>query len=168
MNNKTISFDFDGTIDDHFDGVANPYIEKIRHYVLHFIKLGYDVNIITRRYGPHLSFFGQGSEHEKVWRVAATLGISRDKIFFTNREWKYATIAKINAFMHIDDDDREIYWIERHLPQVVPIYLGESGWENKIICTVEGHDNFKIWFNNKKSAFYKFIKNVRHSKDRNK
>lgn len=152
IKENTISFDFDGTLDHHFgNGDKNPFIKDTRDYVLRLIRRGYDVHIITRRYGPENSQMGLINEHEKVWKVAKELGIPKNNIIFTNRKWKYSFIESIGACMHIDDDDREKYWIERHLPDVKMVWLGDTNWQKDLISKVEEHDAINIWVKNEKN-----------------
>lgn len=145
VKKNVISFDMDGTLDHHFDGAKNPHLKETRDFVFRLIRRGYDVHIITRRYGPEKSHAGLGNEHLKVWEVANILGIPKDKIIFTNREWKYSFIKSIGACMHIDDDEREKYWVERHLPEVKMVWLEDSNWKDALISKIEEHDTVSIW-----------------------
>lgn len=153
VKNNIISWDYDGTLDHHFGGHGkNIHIKETRDYVIRLIRRGYKVFIITRRYGPENSNMGLKNEHLQVWKTADELGISRKNIIFTNREWKYSFIKSIGACMHIDDDEREKYWIERHLPGVKMIWLENPMWENELISVIDSHDSFKIWFGNSKNV----------------
>jgi hypothetical protein len=152
IKDDVISWDYDGTLDHHFgNGDKNPYLKETRDFVLRLIRRGYDVHIITRRYGPENSQMGLGNEHLKVWKTADELGIPRENIIFTNREWKYSFIESIGACMHIDDDEREKYWIERHLPEVEMVWLGDDNWKAKLISKIESHDPISIWMGNNKN-----------------
>lgn len=153
IKNNTISFDFDGTLDDNFDGVKNPYKKEVRDFALRLIRRGYNVHIITRRYGPDNSVLGLMDEHIKVWNVAKELGIPRENIIFTNRNWKYSSIASIGACIHIDDDEREKFWLDRHLPNVKMICLTNENWQEELIEQIDKHNKFNIWFGNEKNMF---------------
>lgn len=158
IKNNIVSFDLDGTLDHHFgNGEKNPYIKETRDFVLRLIRRGYEVYIVTRRYGPEYSKSGIGNEHLKVYEVAEELGIPKSRVIFTNRKWKYSTIDSIGACMHVDDDEREKYWIERHLPNVEMVWLGDDDWSSKIIAKIETHDSFKIWIENEKNLFTLFL-----------
>jgi len=149
IKENVISFDFDGTISDHFGGnEKNPHQKEVRDFIFRLIRRGYDVYIITRRYGPENSNLGLINEHVDVWKTAAELGIPKDRVIFTNREWKYATIESVGACMHIDDDEREKYWIERHLPEVNMVWLGHNNWAEQIIYIIDEHDKLGIWIKN--------------------
>lgn len=153
IEENTISCDFDGSLDDNFDGTINPHKKEVRNKVLKLIRRGYDVYIITRRYGPENSSRGAIDEHLVVLEVAKELGIPKEKVIFTNREWKYSSIESIGACMHIDDDKREKYWIERHLPKVKMICLEDSNWNEQIDGVIIEHNKIGIWLKNKKNIF---------------
>lgn len=151
VENNIISFDFDGTIDDFFGGQENPNKEQIRDFIKTLIIRGYDVHIITRRYGPENPKFGAGMEHVKVLKIAEELGIPRNKIIFTNREWKHSHIKSIGACMHVDDDIEEKNHIEKNIPHVKMVWLGHENWSKELIAKIDTHDQIKIWFNNEKN-----------------
>lgn len=148
MKNNIISFDFDGTLNDHFGGEVVEYKKITRDWVKRLMRRGYEVYIITRRYGPENSHKGKTNEHLIVWEIASQLGIPKNRIIFTNREWKYTQIENIGSGIHIDDDAHEKYWLERHAPEVKVIHLEESDWESQLISKLETHDPFKIWLSN--------------------
>lgn len=152
IKKNVISFDYDGTIDHHFgNGDKNPYLKQIRDYIKRLKRRGYEVYIITRRYGPENANLGLMNEHLKVLNTARELGIPEECVIFTNRKWKFSFIESIGACMHIDDDDREKYWIERHLPNVAMIWLGDKNWERKLIEEIDKHDHLQIWLNDEKN-----------------
>lgn len=153
MKHNTISFDFDGTLNDHFGGDKVPYKKETRDWVKRLIRRGYDVHIITRRYGPENSNLGKTNEHLLVWEIAAELGVSQNKIIFTNREWKYPFIEVVGSCIHIDDDLSEKYWLDRHLPDVKMICVEKASWEKELIAEIETHDPFKIWFSSEHNLF---------------
>lgn len=149
IKNNVISFDMDGTIDDHFgDQEKNPHKHEIRGFIKQLINRGYEVYIITRRYGPENSSKGIGMEHVKVLKVAEELGIPSERIIFTNREWKYSFVQSIGSCMHVDDDEREQYWLERHSPEVTTILVGSEHWQEKLVSKIDGHDFLRIWLGN--------------------
>ncbi len=150
IKENVISVDMDGTIDHHFDGTKNPYKKMVRDFILRLIRRGYTVYIVTRRYGPDNSVRGLMNEHLKVWEVADELGIPRDRVIFTGREWKYKTIEALGSSIHIDDDETEKYWIERHSPLVQVILLGHNNWMEQLTDIISEHDHLSIWINGHK------------------
>ena len=74
-----IAFDYDGTLDDDFDGTFNPVKEKIQSLAKKHVKNGDDVCIITRRYDYNKKF-GLENEALKVFYKAKELGI--EKVYF--------------------------------------------------------------------------------------
>lgn len=104
---KKVSFDYDGTLGDHFYGEENPHKEEIQELLVELVNdESFDVYIITRRFGPENSSKGATSEHEVVLNLLKTLNIQlpEEKIIFTNREYKYSLINKLNIDIHLDDD----------------------------------------------------------------
>lgn len=148
IKKNTISWDFDGTLDDHFNGEENSYKYETRDILKRLLTRGYDIYIITRRFGPENSEKGITNEHLKVWEVADELGISRDKIIFANRLWKFSIIQSIGACMHIDDDEEEMYWLEKNAPDVTQVWLGDKNWKNTLIQEIDTHDHISTWFTN--------------------
>ena len=53
-----IGFDFDGTLDDEFDGGYNIVKEEIQSLAKKYVQDGHDVCIITKRFGPENSNLG--------------------------------------------------------------------------------------------------------------
>jgi hydroxymethylpyrimidine pyrophosphatase-like HAD family hydrolase len=84
VENK-ISFDFDGTLDDDFDGTPNLQKEEVQSVCKQLVEQGKDVCIITKRYGN--PSYG---ECNKVYELAKQLGIQN--VYFTDRELKHAKV----------------------------------------------------------------------------
>ena len=87
-------------------------------------------------------------EHIKVLEVAKELGISEEKIIFTNREWKHSFVKSIGACIHIDDEIDERIFMETYHPDAKVIWLGDDEWTDNLISEIEHHDGLKIWFSN--------------------
>lgn len=107
---KNISFDFDGTLNEHFFGELNPHKDEVQKLLVKLVNdESFNVYIITRRFGPNQSNEGQKNEHEVVLNLLNDLNVQlpEEKIIFTNREYKYFFINKLNIDIHLDDDDRE-------------------------------------------------------------
>jgi len=112
-----ISFDYDGNLDDHFDGGKNPHKKEVQKL---FKELSDDDNVdlhlITRRFGPEHSDRGLKNEHQKVFDLLNELNITlpEEKILFTNREMKYKFILNLEIDIHLDDDFRDRELIEKY------------------------------------------------------
>lgn len=117
-----ISFDFDGTLDDDFDGTINKQKDEIQSLAKKYVKEGHDVCIITKRYA-----YGKVTPDEsfKVFYLAKDLGI--DKVYFTNREMKFAHIINLKIEKHFENSQYEVDLINQvckergHNCQVVPV-----------------------------------------------
>lgn len=120
-----VSFDFDGTLDDEFDGEVNPQKEEIQKIAKKFVIDGYDVCIITKRYDESNKSLGKKNEYLEVYELAKNLGIS--KIYFTNREMKFSDILRLKIDMHFENSEYEVDLINQackennHKCIVVPI-----------------------------------------------
>lgn len=107
---KKISFDYDGTLGDHFMGGPNFQKDKIQKLFLELIgSEDFDVYIITRRFGPEMSNDGLKNEHLTVYNMIDELNIEfpKEKILFTNRKYKYSFINQLEIDIHLDDDLKE-------------------------------------------------------------
>lgn len=120
-----ISFDFDGTLEDDFDGTTNNQKDEIQSLAKKYVSEGHDVCIITKRYGHENSNLGVGNEHLKVSFLAKELGI--DKVYFTNREMKFDWIINLGINKHFENNDYEVSLINQicgergHNCTVVPV-----------------------------------------------
>jgi hypothetical protein len=129
-----ISFDFDGTLEDDFDGTVNKQKEEIQKLAKRYVSDGHDVCIITKRYGYEKSNLGIGNEHLKVYYLANELGI--DKVYFTNREMKFNYIINLGIDRHFENDDYEVQLIKQvcdqnnHKCLVVPVE--DSYWRDLV------------------------------------
>jgi len=151
IKHNIISFDFDGTLNEFFDGSENPHKLEVRDWVRRFKRRGYDVHIITRRFGPDNSALGAMDEHIKVLELAKELGITEDKVIFTNREWKHSFIKSVGACIHIDDEIDERIFMETYHPDATVIWLGDDDWTDNLISKIEGHDSIKVWLSNEEN-----------------
>jgi len=130
---KKISFDYDGNLDDHFDGGKNPHKEEVQKL---FKKLSedddVDLYLITRRYGPEHSTKGLKNEHQKVYSLLEELNIvlPKEKILFTNREMKYKIILNLEIDIHLDDDFRDRELINK-FTQGSSVDTTKPGWLKK-------------------------------------
>jgi len=114
---KRVSFDFDGTLSDSFFGDVNPEEDDIKKLFIElFNSENFDVYIITRRYGPDHADKGQKNEHIKVIELLNSLKIEfpKEKIIFTNRDYKFSWVNKLGIDIHLDDDHNEHYYIQKY------------------------------------------------------
>jgi hypothetical protein len=113
---KIVSFDFDGTLNEHFMGGDNPHEDEIKQlFVELFNSDDFDVYIITRRFGPNDADKGVGNEHTTVDKMLKELNIDlpEEKKLFTNRSYKYKLINELGVDIHLDDDKREHQFIKK-------------------------------------------------------
>lgn len=121
---KKISFDFDGTINDHFDGSLNPFKVDVQNMIKRLVNEGYDVHIITRRYlDPRFR------ENQIVFDIADNVGINKENIHFTDRKWKFNMVNDLGINFHIDDDESDIKFIDLHCKDCVGFQLNKKGPE---------------------------------------
>ena len=120
-----VSFDFDGTLFDEFDGVLNKQKEEIQKIANNYLKDGHEVCIITKRYDYNNRNLGKKREYEEVMDLANNLGIK--DVYFTNREWKDTYIINLGINMHFENSEYEVKSIEEsctknnHKCLVVPV-----------------------------------------------
>lgn len=111
-----VSFDFDGTLNEHFSGESNPHKDEVQKLLVElFNNESFDVYIITRRFGPENSEKGNINEHNLVFELLNFLDIEifKEKIIFTNRDYKFSTINALGIDIHFDDDYLEHDLIKR-------------------------------------------------------
>jgi hydroxymethylpyrimidine pyrophosphatase-like HAD family hydrolase len=112
---KIISFDFDGTIQDHFGGKEyNQFKFKVQDLIKRLIEEGYDVHIVTRRFSPEWPEQGLMHEHVFVYETATELGVNHANVHFTNRSWKWQTLEDLGVHFHLDDDKEDIFHINMY------------------------------------------------------
>lgn len=103
-----ISFDFDGTLADDFDGTFNEQKDKVIAKLQELKSENHEIFIVTKRYSPDNSGKGSINEHIEPLRLAAELGLSGKNVIFTNRELKAATLQNLSIDMHFDNSDVEL------------------------------------------------------------
>ena len=116
-----ISFDFDGTLENDFDGTPNKQKEEIQKIASEYLSQGHEVFIITKRYDESNRFEGVGNEHLIVFQLASKLGISPKNCIFTNRQWKVESIQSIGIQRHFENSDIEVKMISDIGVEVIPI-----------------------------------------------
>lgn len=148
IKQNIITFDFDGTLADHFNGDANTHQKATCDWVKRMRRRGYEIHIVTRRYGPDNSALGAMDEHIPVLKKAKQLGIPEERVHFTARKWKYEKLRELGTCLHIDDDTAELFWILKNTPSIKGILVGSNNWEDRIIKTLSSHDSWRIWLSN--------------------
>ena len=129
----SVSFDFDGTLSDHFQGKLNPHKEAIQKL---FQELyhddNFDVYLVTRRFGPENSDKGLGCEHEGVLELLNKLNIvlPPEKLVFTNRQMKYYTVVYLGIDIHLDDEFRDRELINK-FTKGSAVDATQSNWRQK-------------------------------------
>jgi len=129
---KKISFDFDGTLSDDFDGTFNRQKNEIKNICSQLIKLGNDVCIITKRFSPKYKEEGLINEHLEVYAMAEELGIPSNKVYFTNREMKVEHLEKLKIDIHFENSEIEISIIESSLSNITIIHVEDPYWRDMI------------------------------------
>lgn len=89
FNFEKVSFDFDDTLSR----------KKYQDLAKELIAKGEDVHIVTRR---------RKDQSAEVYKIAEELGISRDKVHFTEGKLKYETIKRLGIKKHYDNNENEI------------------------------------------------------------
>jgi hypothetical protein len=111
-----VSFDFDGTLADHFDGTPNDQRHKVIERLRQHQREGHEVYIVTKRYSPQNSRLGLVNEHIDPLRLASELSIPRDRVVFTDRSLKADTLHDLGISQHYDDCPHEADYFIRRFP----------------------------------------------------
>lgn len=110
-----VSFDFDSTLSE----------EKNQKLAKKFIDAGHDVWITTSRlsseHGKSKGWPWIITQNEYLFEIADKLGISKDKIKFTEGEDKWKSLYTFD--IHFDDDINEIELINEHLPNCCGVLI---------------------------------------------
>lgn len=125
-----ISFDFDGTLMDDFDGSVNSQKEEIQSLLKKYKSEGHNIFIITKRYGPDSKSQGLGNEHLIVLETAKRFGVPERNVFFTNRHWKMEAIQWLNVQKHFENSPEEAKMISESGIKVIPI--GDPYWRDLV------------------------------------
>lgn len=136
-----ISFDFDNTLHDDFSGAINPIKDKVQSILLKLHNSGHDVYIITRRYGPnYIDKYGLKNEHDKVFDTIFGLipDFQKEKMIFTNREYKAQTIKELNIDLHIDDDTQEAFLLNIYKKEFVIVHT--ENWEQLLESKINEYE----------------------------
>ena len=123
-----ISFDFDGVAE----------MNSIKKYIIELIKRGFEVWIVTSRFGDdekYKKFFhttiNVDLTNNDLREVTDSLEIPEERIHFTNMRDKWEFIENKGFTWHLDDD-----WIENEMINArtktkgIDIF-GNPGWQNQ-------------------------------------
>lgn len=115
-----VSFDFDGTLSR----------QDVQLYAEELLDKGdVEVWVTTTRYDDNHAKLP--NHNTDLYRVIDKLGIPRDRIHFTNMEWK-ANYLKDNKFLwHLDDYYVELKEISKANACVGIAVIGSSTWRSK-------------------------------------
>jgi len=126
-SNKVVSFDFDGTLEDNFDGVLNNQKDEIQGICKDLVSNGNEVFIITKRLGPDY----QADEHQKVYQLAIDLGINPNHVYFTNRELKHNMVNKLKIDIHFENNIQEAILIQSFTNNIV-VCISDPYWRDLV------------------------------------
>jgi hypothetical protein len=118
-----VSFDFDGTLADHFDGAPNDQRYKVIERLKQHQREGDEVFIVTKRYSPQNSRLGLVNEHIDPLRLASELSIPGDRIVFTDRSLKADKLHDLGINQHYEDCPHEADYFIRRFPSSDMIYV---------------------------------------------
>ena len=134
MSKLKVSFDYDGTLADDFDGSINKQKDLIRSLARKYIMEGHDVCIITKRYDFDNRGLGKKNEYFDVFTLAKDLLIK--KIYYTNREMKFSTIIKLKIDMHFENSEYEVKLINQacneHNHKCICVHIEDKYWRDLI------------------------------------
>lgn len=111
-----VSFDFDKTLSKN----------AVQVYAKSLVKQGHEVWITTARYEDGHELI-RNHTNSRLYQIAKKVGISRDKIVFTNMEGKWQFLKDQGFTWHIDDDPFELksIWLST---EVIAIDVMSSTW----------------------------------------
>lgn len=129
-----ISFDFDGTLENDFDGTLNLQKIEIQQLAKKYVSEGHMVFIITKRYGPEMASHGLKNEHKKVLILAQILGIPLNNCIFTNREFKNDMIVNKKIDMHFENSEYEVQLIDKTCSKTghkcLTLHIESANWRD--------------------------------------
>lgn len=114
---KKVSFDFDGTLDK----------KHIQQFAIELINSGVDVYVNTTRF---IKF-----DNSDLFEVVNSIGLSSDKVNFTNHTWKAEFFKENNLefIWHLDDNYEEFFHFRRLKSKTKVIQVNSGNWKQKCI-----------------------------------
>lgn len=131
---EEVSFDFDGTLNEHFHGSANTQQDSIRNMFVQMVESPfYNVRIITRRFGPEDADKGVKNEYTTVYGFIDGLYVPfpKENALFTNRKYKYSLINKLEIKIHFDDDPQEHALIKKYT-NASSVDVSQPNWRKEL------------------------------------
>ena len=151
---KKVSFDFDGTLE----------IEHVQKYARELIERGFEVWVVTSRFGDnkkYQKFFNTTTNvdltNKDLRKITEKIGISEERLVFTNLRDKFEFFEKNKDFLwHLDDDWIESDLLDRHTKVKGVSFFGNPDGRLRIAGVTYSHDFLYD------SAFLRVIKNFAH------
>lgn len=120
--NRKVSFDFDSTLSR----------KDVQSFAKELISKSIDVWICTSRFSdeniPHNNW-----NNSDLFNVANELGISKDKIIFTNMWDKWTMLKEQGFIFHLDDESWELFLINKHTKTIGILVINTSSWRVKCL-----------------------------------
>jgi hypothetical protein len=127
ISNNKVSFDFDSTLSR----------TDVQDYVRSLIKRGFEIWVCTSRFEDCKDYTWRKwdkSCHHDLLKVTSELNIPKERIIFTNMQYKWFKMIELgfNPIFHLDDDFVEINGIQRNLKAVAAVSCIGGGWKQKL------------------------------------
>jgi hypothetical protein len=122
---KKVSFDFDSTLSR----------EDVQDFASELINLGFDVWVVTSRCSTE-SALAKGwwwvkKQNKDLYDVCDNLGISKEKIVFTEHVNKIDFLKDKDFLFHLDDDELELEFIEESGDSCQGVWVELKDWKEK-------------------------------------
>jgi hypothetical protein len=131
ITGKKITFDFDGTLEDDFDGTINKQKEEIKN-VLKQLMITNEIFIVTKRHSPKNSSLGKINEHIDVLRLAMELGIPGKNIIFTDRMLKAETLIQMGSDIHFENSEMEVQYMNQFQHNTQLVLITDPYWRDLV------------------------------------
>jgi hypothetical protein len=134
-----ISFDYDGTLADDFDGSTNYEKDKVIAKLKELQSENHEIFIVTKRFSPNNAHKGLVNEHIDVLRLAAELKIPGTKVIFTDRKFKADKLIELSIDQHFENSNEELYYfLNNHTNSSMNyIMVSSSPWKIYNAMSVE-------------------------------
>lgn len=132
ITNKKISFDFDGTLSDEFDGKLNKQKDEIQSILKQYMEMGNDVYIVTKRHSPQNGTMGKVNEHIDVLMLASKLGISGKNVIFTDRKLKAEKLMEMEVDVHFENGDYELHYLNSFNHNINVVMVTDPYWRDLV------------------------------------